>query len=127
MPSPRRWAKLEAARLAVVYGVESGKLVRREDSTRTDFIDGPRKLFSGGAGLYSTASDYGRFLQMLLNGGELDGARLLSPRTVALMHENHTVKRVLTDPRAGLVGASYVVVGRQVRWSRQPERRATMR
>lgn len=82
--------KEKAARLAVVYGLEDDKLVRKEDSTRTDFIDGPRKLFSGGAGLYSTASDYGRFLQMLLNGGELDGARLLSPRTVALMHENHT-------------------------------------
>ncbi len=82
--------KEKAARLAVVYSVEGGKLVRKEDSSRTDFIDGPRKLFSGGAGLYSTASDYGRLLQMLLNGGELDGVRLLSPRTVALMHENHT-------------------------------------
>lgn len=82
--------KEKAARLAVVYGIQEGRLVRREDSTRTDFIDGPRKLFSGGAGLYSTASDYGRFLQMLLNGGELDGVRLLSPRTVALMHMNHT-------------------------------------
>lgn len=82
--------KEKAARLAVVYGIQDGKLVRREDSTKTDFINGPRKLFSGGAGLYSTASDYGRFLQMLLNGGELDGVRLLSSRTVALMQENHT-------------------------------------
>ena len=80
----------KAARLAVVYGVEDGRLVRGEDSKRSDFIDGPRKLFSGGAGLLSTASDYGRLLQMLLNGGELDGARLLSPRTVELMHRNHT-------------------------------------
>lgn len=82
--------KEKADRLAVVYGIEKGQLVRKEDSTRTDFIDGPRKLFSGGAGLVSTASDYGRFLQMLLNGGEIDGVRLLSPRTVALMHLNHT-------------------------------------
>lgn len=80
----------KAARLAVVYGVEDGRLVRGEDSKRSDFIDGPRKLFSGGAGLLSTASDYGRLLQMLLNGGELDGVRLLSPRTVELMHRNHT-------------------------------------
>lgn len=80
----------KGARLAVVYGIQDGKLVRREDSAKTDFIGGPRKLFSGGAGLYSTAGDYGRFLQMLLNGGELDGVRLLSRRTVALMHENHT-------------------------------------
>jgi CubicO group peptidase (beta-lactamase class C family) len=92
--------KEKAARLAVVYSVEGGKLVRKEDSTRTDFIDGPRKLFSGGAGLYSTASDYGRFLQMLLNGGELDGARLLSPRTVALMHVNHTGNLFSWDTKA---------------------------
>jgi CubicO group peptidase (beta-lactamase class C family) len=78
------------SRLAVVYGLENGKLVREEDSTKTDFIHGPRKLFSGGAGLLSTASDYGRLLQMLLNNGELDGVRLLSPRTVELMHQNHT-------------------------------------
>ena len=38
------------------------------------YVDGPRIAFSGGAGLTSTASDYARFLQMLLNGGELDGA-----------------------------------------------------
>jgi len=82
--------KEKADRLAVVYGIVNGKLTRMEDSKRTDFIDGPRKLFSGGAGLVSTASDYGRFLQMLCNGGELDGVRLLSPRTVALMHVNHT-------------------------------------
>lgn len=82
--------KEKADRLAVVYGIVDGKLTRMEDSKRTDFIDGPRKLFSGGAGLVSTASDYGRFLQMLCNGGELDGVRLLSPRTVALMHVNHT-------------------------------------
>ncbi len=92
--------KEKAARLAVVYGLEGGKLVRKEDSVRTDFIDGPRKLFCGGAGLYSTASDYGRFLQMLLNGGELDGARLLSSRTVALMHENHTRDLFKWDTKA---------------------------
>lgn len=80
----------KASRLAVVYGLEKGKLVRGEDAAHSDFIHGPRKLFSGGAGLLSTASDYGRLLQMLLNDGELDGVRLLSPRTVALMHMNHT-------------------------------------
>ena len=45
--------------------------------------------YSGGAGLLSTAGDYARFLQMLLNGGELDGVRLLSPKTVQLMTVNH--------------------------------------
>ena len=46
---------------------------------------GPRKLFSGGAGLCSTAADYGRFCQMMLNGGVLDGVRLLSRKSVELM------------------------------------------
>ena len=44
---------------------------------------------SGGGGLVSTADDYMRFCRMLLNGGELDGARLLSPKTIKLMTMNH--------------------------------------
>jgi CubicO group peptidase (beta-lactamase class C family) len=44
-----------------------------------------QRWLSGGGGLLSTASDYARFCQMLLNGGELDGGRLLSPKTVAVM------------------------------------------
>ena len=43
----------------------------------------------GGGGLASTASDYGRFVRMLLNGGELDGARVLKPETIVLMGQNH--------------------------------------
>jgi len=43
------------------------------------------KLFSGGSGLLSTAADYSRFCQMLVNGGELNGVRLLSPKTLAVM------------------------------------------
>ena len=46
--------------------------------------------FGGVAGLSSTVSDYWRFSQMLLNGGELDGVRLLSPKTVNLMISNHS-------------------------------------
>ncbi len=49
---------------------------------------GPRTYFSGGAGLVSTAADYARFLQMMLNGGTLDGQRLLSRKTVELMTTN---------------------------------------
>jgi CubicO group peptidase (beta-lactamase class C family) len=45
---------------------------------------------SGGAGLYSTAQDYARFLQMLLNGGQLDGARILSPKSIELMTVSHS-------------------------------------
>ena len=53
------------------------------------YIDGPRASFSGGAGLLSTAHDYATFLQMMLNGGEFNGARILSPNTVKLMTVNH--------------------------------------
>ena len=52
----------------------------------TDYpYNGPQTYFSGGAGLVSTASDYVRFAQMMLNGGELDGVRLLSRKTVEFM------------------------------------------
>ena len=49
----------------------------------------PPKNDAGGAGSASTAADYARFLQMLLNGGQLDGRRLLSPTTVAFMTSDH--------------------------------------
>jgi CubicO group peptidase (beta-lactamase class C family) len=49
----------------------------------------PPALLSGGGGLVGTTDDYLRFCQMLLNGGELDGVRLLSPRTLSLMTRNH--------------------------------------
>jgi CubicO group peptidase (beta-lactamase class C family) len=47
------------------------------------------KWFSGGGGLLSTVTDYAKFCQMLLNGGELNGVRLLSPKTIALMASDH--------------------------------------
>ncbi|MFI5181272.1 MAG: serine hydrolase domain-containing protein [Thermoanaerobaculia bacterium] len=83
--------KEKAGRLATVYGVKpSGGIERVPDGGRGqgDYVDGPRKCFSGGAGLLSTASDYARFLQMLLNGGALDGVRILSPKTVELATAN---------------------------------------
>jgi CubicO group peptidase (beta-lactamase class C family) len=78
-------------RLATVYLAKDGRIERAPDPQRGqgDYVDGPRKCFSGGAGLLSTASDYARFLQMLVNGGELDGQRLLSPKTVELATSNH--------------------------------------
>ena len=51
---------------------------------------------SGGGGLVSTAEDYYRFAQMLANGGELDGKRILSPATVKLMTSNHLPPELLT-------------------------------
>jgi CubicO group peptidase (beta-lactamase class C family) len=87
----------KAARLANVYGLENGKLVLKEAAATSDFIHGPRKCFSGGAGLVSTTNDYARFMQMLLNDGELDGVRLLAPKTVALMRANHTADKYLGE------------------------------
>jgi CubicO group peptidase (beta-lactamase class C family) len=55
-----------------------------------------RTYFSGGAGLASTASDYARFANMLLNGGALDGVRLLGPKTIEMMTISHTSE--LTPP-----------------------------
>ena len=48
-----------------------------------------REFYPGGGGLFSTASDYLRFLRALMNAGELDGNRILKPETVALMSQNH--------------------------------------
>jgi CubicO group peptidase (beta-lactamase class C family) len=53
---------------------------------------------SGGGGMVSTASDYARFGQMLLNGGALDGVRLLSPRTVAFMTSDHLPPDIAYSP-----------------------------
>jgi CubicO group peptidase (beta-lactamase class C family) len=83
----------QADRLATVYSrtMANPALTRAPEPGvgQGHYVNGPRKAFSGGAGLVSTASDYARFLQMLLNGGVLDGARLLSPKTVELMTSNH--------------------------------------
>ena len=54
----------------------------------------PPKIFGGGGGLASTAADYQRFMQMLANGGTLDGVRILSPRTVRYMASNHLPNNV---------------------------------
>jgi CubicO group peptidase (beta-lactamase class C family) len=57
--------------------------------------------FSGGAGLVSTIGDYARFLQMLLNRGELDGVRILKPETVALMTRNQVGEFTVPFPGHG--------------------------
>jgi CubicO group peptidase (beta-lactamase class C family) len=79
-------------RLATVYSAkEDGRIERATDpkTGQGHYVEGPRVGFAGGAGLLSTARDYGRFLQMMLNGGEIDGVRVLSPKTVELMTVNH--------------------------------------
>jgi CubicO group peptidase (beta-lactamase class C family) len=85
-------------RFATVYsGGPDGKLVVTGEASgpKADFVSPPGAP-SGGGGLVSTARDYARFAQMLLNQGELDGARILSPATVALMTSNHLPPKLLT-------------------------------
>ena len=80
-----------AGRLATVYaGTDSGYVPAAAGARgQGDYLDGPRRSYSGGAGLVSSAGDYARFLQMLADGGTLEGARILGPRTVGLMTTNH--------------------------------------
>jgi CubicO group peptidase (beta-lactamase class C family) len=80
-------------RLAVVYASgPGGRAVRAPEGARGQghYVTGPRRSYSGGAGLLSTARDYARFLEMIRNGGALDGVRILSPRTVALLTTNQS-------------------------------------
>ena len=75
------------ARLATSYGLgPTGQL--GDASPYIDDLSHPPHMESGGGGLVSTAGDYARFSQMLLNGGELDGVRILKPETVRLMRTN---------------------------------------
>ena len=60
----------------------------------------PPKVASGGAGLVSTLRDYARFAQMLVNGGELEGVRILSPAAVKLMDSNQLADDIRAKPEA---------------------------
>jgi CubicO group peptidase (beta-lactamase class C family) len=100
----------KASRFATVYSAAPGGLRRapEEGMGQGDYVTGPRKSFSGGAGVLSTTADYARFLQMLLNGGELDGVRLLGPKSVQLMTSNH-VGNLYQDGRFGF-GLGFEIV-----------------
>jgi CubicO group peptidase (beta-lactamase class C family) len=78
------------SRLATLYRMSKSAGLKVVDQPMLGRDPGriPR-LPSGGGGLYSTAADYARFAQMLLNGGGLDGVQLIRPASVALMTANH--------------------------------------
>jgi CubicO group peptidase (beta-lactamase class C family) len=81
----------KASRLVTLYMNDStGRSVRAPEGSRGQghYVAGPRRSFAGGAGIVSTARDYARFLSMILNRGEIDGVRILSPRSVDLMTTN---------------------------------------
>ena len=74
----------KVARVVTVHARKSGKLVETPNPPKES------TPVRGDGGLYSTARDYGRFVRMLLNGGSLDGAKILSPQTVRTMGQAHT-------------------------------------
>jgi CubicO group peptidase (beta-lactamase class C family) len=95
-------SKAKLDRLAQIYSPEgtsegsdlflsrsqSTKLIPSGEQINAGFMEGAT-FESGGGGMVSTARDYLRFSQMMLNGGELDGVRILSPKSVQLMTSNH--------------------------------------
>jgi CubicO group peptidase (beta-lactamase class C family) len=79
----------QRSRFAACYeAAPGGKLKLQDDPAASPYLK-PPALESGGGGLVSTAADYLRFTTMLVNGGELDGVRILAPKTVRLMASNH--------------------------------------
>jgi len=87
-------------RFATLYGyTENDALAQLETNDKSPFISSisgiPVRLHSGGGGLVSTAPDYARFAQMMLNRGELDGRRIIKPGTVDLMTRNHVPEKLL--------------------------------
>ena len=90
----------EVHRVALRHAAgEAGALV---PDSRGDPFTSPPAGPSGGGGLYGTADDYLRFAQMLLDGGALDGVRLLAPRTVEMMRTNHLSAEATAHMRPGM-------------------------
>jgi len=93
-------------RLARVYTLDKNKALTPvpEDQLAGVYPEAGRGFAAGGAGMFSTIGDYARFGQMLLNGGELDGVRVLGRKTVELMmtnHLNHLARPTTQNPADG--------------------------
>ena len=103
----------KGGRLTTQYTPGDNNKIQAQDpgSEQSRWITSPRNLFSGAGGLVSTVRDYLRFQQTMLNGGELDGTRILAPSTISLMLENHTGDLPLWLPGPGMgFGLGYGVV-----------------
>jgi CubicO group peptidase (beta-lactamase class C family) len=79
----------QRSRLGACYNATPQGGLKLQDDPQTSTYLKPPRLESGGGGLVSSAADYMRFANMLVNGGEFDGARILSPMSVRLMASNH--------------------------------------
>ena len=110
----------KASRLARQYRPQQGGPLQRTDNG--SFLQKPA-FFSGGGGLTSTAADYMKFAQMHLNGGELDGVRILSEDAINIMRSN-----LLPDHISGIgqlypgnvFGVDFAVVNDPARWNGAP-------
>ena len=82
-------APRKVERFAANYERQADKTLKLlDDPERSAYLKEPT-FFSGGGGLTGTTADYFRFCEMLRRGGELDGARIIGPRTLDMMHRNH--------------------------------------
>ncbi|MDG1025227.1 MAG: serine hydrolase [Gammaproteobacteria bacterium] len=109
----------KADRLARQYFPANGSLSRVDDGS---FLEEP-KFFSGGGGLTSTASDYMKFAQMHLNGGELDGVRILSEEAVQIMRSNQlpdAVKNIADLYPGNVFGVDFAIVDEPEKYNGAP-------
>ncbi len=102
----------EAGRLAACYSLTPKGVVLQDDPTKSSYLR-PPSFISGGGGLVSTAQDYLRFCKMVLNRGELDGRRYVSPKTLQLMGANHLPggKALIDMSRSLFSEAAYAGLG----------------
>jgi len=91
----------KVARLSTVYSPDDKGGLKPVDSPVDSRFTRPTRNFSGGGGLVSSLEDYFRFAQMLLNGGVLEGERLLGRKTVEAMLTNHLPQGLHTDDPSG--------------------------
>jgi CubicO group peptidase (beta-lactamase class C family) len=109
--------KEKRSRLSALYAIGPDKTISRvgEKPVTYDAVtysstystDDRSKYYSGGAGMASTAGDYFRFCQMMLNRGELDGARVLKPQTVEKMTQNQLGDLAIPFPGSGAMGYGF--------------------
>jgi CubicO group peptidase (beta-lactamase class C family) len=96
-----------AATMGSEFAAWMGGVNDRIDVSKSYPVDSPGVFVRGGHGLFSTIGDYFRFAQMLANGGELDGERIIGRKTLELMHANHVPAALLPLEIGGLPMPGY--------------------